>query len=234
MVIYYPYMSPHISHMMLRWHISHMSRQRGSYSNTFCTKLFKMVWNVSKCNECCLWGAIYCTYVTLVSFPIWPIHARVMVDFQHNAFDHDDVTKWKHFPRYWSFVRGIHWSPVNSPHKGQWRGTLIFPLICASINGWVSNRDAGDLRRYGAHYDVTVMSSGHPKLNSITGLMLSRVKMVDIVWQHIDTLISKLCYNGEFPHLAAKNLQSVTSLMFLVITWFVLWNNVDIYIYVCI
>ena len=34
---------------------------------------------------------------------------------------HDDVIKWKHFPRYWPFVRGIHWSPVNSPHKGQRR-----------------------------------------------------------------------------------------------------------------
>ena len=32
---------------------------------------------------------------------------------------HDDVIKWKHFPRYWPFVRGIHRSPVNSPHKGQ-------------------------------------------------------------------------------------------------------------------
>ena len=31
---------------------------------------------------------------------------------------HDDVMKWKHFPRYWSFVRGIHRSPVNPPHKG--------------------------------------------------------------------------------------------------------------------
>ena len=31
---------------------------------------------------------------------------------------HDDVIKWKHFPRYWSFVRGIHRSPVKSPHKG--------------------------------------------------------------------------------------------------------------------
>ena len=25
---------------------------------------------------------------------------------------HDDFIKWKHFPRYWSFMRGIHWSPV--------------------------------------------------------------------------------------------------------------------------
>ena len=70
---------------------------------------------------------------------------------------HDDVIKWIHFPRYWPFVRGIHRSPVNSPHKGQWRGALIFTLICARINGWVNNREAGDLRRYRPHYDVIVM-----------------------------------------------------------------------------
>ena len=43
---------------------------------------------------------------------------------------HDDVIKWKHFPRYWPLVRGIHRSPVNSPHKGH-----IFCKICARING---------------------------------------------------------------------------------------------------
>ena len=38
------------------------------------------------------------------------------------------------------------------PRKGQWRGTLMFSLICAWINGWVNNREAGDLRRHRAHY----------------------------------------------------------------------------------
>ena len=75
------------------------------------------------------------------------------------GISHDDVIKWKQFPRYWPFVRGIHRSPVNSPHKGQWRGVLMFSLICARINGWVNNREAGDLRRYRCHYDVIVMSS---------------------------------------------------------------------------
>ena len=70
---------------------------------------------------------------------------------------HDDVIKWKHFSRYWPSVRGIHRSPVNSPHKGQWRGAFIFSLICVWMNGWVNNRDAIDLRRYRAHYDVSVM-----------------------------------------------------------------------------
>ena len=57
-------------------------------------------------------------------------------------------------------VGGIHRSPVNSPHKGQWRGALMFSLICAWINGWVNNREAGDLRRYRTHYNVTVMLCG--------------------------------------------------------------------------
>ena len=48
-------------------------------------------------------------------------------------------------------------SPVNSPHKGQRRGALMFSLICAWVNGWVHNREADDLRHHCAHYDVTVM-----------------------------------------------------------------------------
>ena len=56
---------------------------------------------------------------------------------------HDDVIKWKHFPRYWPSVRGIHRSPVNSPHKGQWRRALMFSLICAWINRWLSKQSRG-------------------------------------------------------------------------------------------
>ena len=75
---------------------------------------------------------------------------------------HDDVIKWKHFPRYCSFVREIHRWLVNSPHKGQWRDALIFSLICSRTNGWVNNRDAVDLRHHRAHYNVIEMTS--PKL----------------------------------------------------------------------
>ena len=87
----------------------------------------------------------YITYICSRSFAV-------------NFSEHDDVIKWKHFPRYWPFVREIHRSPVNSPHKGQWRGALMFSLICALTNGWANNRNAGDLRRHHAHYDVTVMN----------------------------------------------------------------------------
>ena len=70
---------------------------------------------------------------------------------------HDDVIKWKHFPRNWPYVRGIHRSPVNSTHKGQWRRALMFSLICSRINGCVNNGEAGDLIRYRVHCDAIVM-----------------------------------------------------------------------------
>ena len=76
---------------------------------------------------------------------------------RHFDISHDDVIKWKHFPHYWPFVWGIHRSPVNSPHKGQWHGALMFSLICVWINGWVNNHEVGDLRPHRAHHDVTVM-----------------------------------------------------------------------------
>ena len=73
------------------------------------------------------------------------------------TISHDDVIKWKHFPRNWPFVWGIHrdrWIPRT---KGQWRGALMFSLICVWINGWVKNRWAGDLIRHRGHFDVNVM-----------------------------------------------------------------------------
>ena len=73
---------------------------------------------------------------------------------------HEGVIQWKHFPRFWPVVRGIHRSPGNSQHKGQWRRALMFSLICVWINGWVNNSEAGDLRCRRAHYDVTVMGGG--------------------------------------------------------------------------
>ena len=58
-------------------------------------------------------------YIRLATgLPGWQIYTSI----------HDDVIKWKYFPRYWPFVRGIHLSPVNSPHKGQWHGGLMFSL----------------------------------------------------------------------------------------------------------
>ena len=88
-----------------------------------------------------------CPFLIFVSF---------LISLHHlGAFFHDDVIKWKHFPRYWPFVQEIHRSLVNFPHKGQWRGDFMFSLTW--INAWINNREASDLRRNRAHYNVIVM-----------------------------------------------------------------------------
>ena len=64
-----------------------------------------------------------------------------------HSLHHDDVIKWKHFPRYWPFVQGIHRSPQKpvtqsfgvffdlrlnkrlSKQSGWWFGTPSRPLI---------------------------------------------------------------------------------------------------------
>ena len=105
---------------------------------------------------------------------------------------HDDVIKWKQFPRYWPLVRGIHRSPVNSPHKGQWRGALMFSLIYACSNGWANKRDGCDLRRYRTHYDVIVMwysenwkQRGINELNHNSGWLIKLcdlARILNIMW----------------------------------------------------
>ena len=72
--------------------------------------------------------------------------------------EHDDVIKWKHFPRYWPFVRGIQVTGEFPEHNGQWRGALTFSLIHTLGNGRVNNGEAGDLRRQRSHYGVTVIN----------------------------------------------------------------------------
>ena len=77
---------------------------------------------------------------------------------------HDDVIKWKHFPRYWPFVRGIHRTPVHRwiPRRKGSDGELWCFLWSAPwINGWEKNCEVGDLRRHRAHYDVIVIGYGY-------------------------------------------------------------------------
>ena len=85
-------------------------------------------------------------------FLVWITNRRRDI---HKHRKHDNVIKWKHFPRYWPFVQGIHRSPVNSPASD----TELWCFLWSApwINGWVNNREAGDLRRHLAHYDVIVM-----------------------------------------------------------------------------
>ena len=91
---------------------------------------------------------VICRHVLTVSMPV------ILLE--------DAITWWRHqmgtFSALLALCAGNSSVPVNSPHKGQWRGALMFSLICARMNDWVNNREAGDLRRYRAHYDVIVVT----------------------------------------------------------------------------
>ena len=64
----------------------------------------------------------------------------------------------------------------------------MFSLICVWINGWVSNREAGDLRRYRAHYDVIVMCL------TTQGVNASAV----VIWDYY-TVVSVIINDLVFP-----------------------------------
>ena len=82
-------------------------------------------------------------------------------------------------------------SSVNSPHKGQWRGVLIFLWSAPSIKGWVNNREAGDLRHHRAHYDVIVILSWHENLHlpkTSSNLFQNNIRYNGaIIWSKIRT-----------------------------------------------
>ena len=118
------------------------------------------------------------------------------------------------------FVRGIHRWPVNSLHKGQWRGALMFSLICAWTNGWVNNRNSDDLRHHHAHYDVTVMESWI-SLDMVNIIFVStplQMSMMTSSNGNIFRVTGPLC--GEFighrwiPHTKASDAE----------LWYFLWS----------
>ena len=144
----------------------------------------------------------------------WGLNMQICVWFVIIAYStlHDDVIKWKHFPRYWPFVRGIHRWPVDSPHKGQWRGVWMFSLICAWTNDWGNNRDTGDLRRHRAYYDVTVMSRSLHELAS-RELFRSDLNVLSGVSRYIgrDLFQSFICALFNFLICAQELISSFSS-----------------------
>ena len=90
------------------------------------------------------------------------IHYCVKNDGEKPAPDysmsHKLCTWWRHQMETFSALLAIsaRSSPVTGD-KGQWRGALMFSLICTWIDGWVNNREACDLRRHRAHYGAFVM-----------------------------------------------------------------------------
>ena len=108
--------------------------------------------------------------------------------------------------------------PVTSPHKGQWRGALMFSFICVWINGWVNNREAGDLRRHRGHYDVNVVSQ-----NPIEDTKNSSASTLS-VWNKYPVSYSNIICNQFHNHLCGNFLYQAdfngTSKLLLDLTYF--------------
>ena len=102
--------------------------------------------------------------------------------------------KMETFPRYWPFMREIHRSPVDSPHKSQWHGALMFSLVCAWTNDWANSRDAGDLRLHHAHYDVPVMLFSQVKNKEIIMPPVSDLLFVDLSDSNIHNTVCLLLW----------------------------------------
>ena len=80
------------------------------------------------------------------------------------SISHDDVIKWKHFPRYWPFVRGIHRSIhydvtvmqmrclIGCPRKVSKLRYLCFELSDRSKHWQVSRQYCRISMRYGNHH----------------------------------------------------------------------------------
>ena len=103
--------------------------------------------------------ASYENFVKMTKFPFHCVTGPNPTPFDRKSYI--SISWWRHQMETFSALLAIFAVnspvPVNSPHKGQWRGALMFSLICVWIKDWVNNREAGDLRRYRAHYDVIVM-----------------------------------------------------------------------------
>ena len=129
-------------------------------------------------NSDCFWlyvspHANICWFRKLVWFPDWycmqwwhrpgHINAHLNTDAEialNNRFYM--LAWWRHQMETFSSLLAIcgreftghRWIPRT---KASDAGLWFFSLICPWINGWVNNREAGDLRRHCAHYDTTVM-----------------------------------------------------------------------------
>ena len=166
---------------------------------------------------------------TAAYFHVWCIDSSYFWSYTHEAikcfppvmlticaYEYDDVIKWTHFPRHWPFVMGIHRSPVESPHKGNWRRALVFSLICARTNGWANNRDAGDLGRHVAYYDVTEMKVCTVAQNKTTTKQSKVCRFMKMFWD-INCFITNCWYSfsyksdkGEWNQLTRNQLDGST------------------------
>ena len=111
-----------------------------------------------------------------------------------------------------ALCEGNHRSLVDFPHKGQWRGALMFSLICTWTNVWANNRDAGELRRHCAHYDIIVM---YPFSLYPLSVIIIHLCWIIHTWLCIPSGAYVLCYSctcAGYIFIVCKHTSQLTQL----------------------
>ena len=144
-----------ISSRILKW--TPGGHQVHIMSYNLSSVLIYISWNMHKVMFCFLF------VVVTLSLQSFALFKQKSLPAMASGWPLTSATWWRHqmetFSALLALCAGNSPVPVKYPHKGQWRGALMFPLICVCINGWVNNREAGDSRHYRGHYDVNVMKS---------------------------------------------------------------------------
>ena len=124
---------------------------------------------------------------------------------------YNDVNKRKHIPRYWPIVLGItghRWIPITKASAAEF---LCFPWSAPRINGRVNNREAGDLRRHRAHYNIIVMLSLHGNRMSVSHRHFETSKLREILTRHVywieipasDIIVEQMSYRASSYNVIA-------------------------------
>ena len=107
----------------------------------------------------------------------------------------------------WGEFTGPCWIPhTNASDAELW----CFLWSAPWINGWVNNREAGDLRRYRAHSDVTVMMRGYDSRGRVQkGVLYFPLQMhaaAVLLWLHHHVLWNRVTNSPIFFRVASMAL----------------------------
>ena len=153
--------------MFLPMTLSYLLNSIGSYNGLVVNRQYAITWSNDDTVHCHMISVITMDSTHWFPIPLMLLHVLtngplLLTEQLHRFITLDIMMTASN--RNIFYVTGTLWgnSPVTGefppqPHKGQWRGTLMFSLISAWANGWVKNWDAGDLRRHRAHYGVTLV-----------------------------------------------------------------------------
>ena len=133
---------------------------------------------------------------------------------------HDDVIKWKHSPRSWAFVRGIHRSPVNSPYTPASDAELwcVFFNLCPNKRlskqwwGWWFETPSRSLWRIEMFQGMLIIKGGDipPVTFDVADISMAIEENVEILRVHNDDRLQPDRHIWEICKNASKHLNAIS------------------------